>query len=109
MVKVPTCDFNVGVDCPYKGRDCSTCGWCPEVEKQRKAELNPKTQQDRIMRHLRDYGSITATEAVSEYGIVNLSKRIHELREQGHNINRGIEMSRNRYGEWVSIERYTVK
>lgn len=27
------------------------------------------TQCDRILRHLRDYGSITAIEAFSEYGI----------------------------------------
>lgn len=37
------------------------------------------TQCDRILRHLRDYGSITGAEAVSEYGIYRLASRITDL------------------------------
>ena len=31
------------------------------------------TQCDRILRHLKDYGSITSLEAISEYGILRLA------------------------------------
>ena len=41
------------------------------------------TQCERILRHLKDYGSITALEAVSEYGIMRLASRINDLRAQG--------------------------
>ena len=34
------------------------------------------TQCDRIMRHLKDYGSITSLEAVNEYGIMRLASRM---------------------------------
>ena len=37
------------------------------------------TQCERILRHLRDYGSITQGEAYSEYGITTLASRIHDL------------------------------
>lgn len=44
------------------------------------------TQHDKIMKHLRKAGSITVREALVEYSIASLTKRVHELREQGHDI-----------------------
>ena len=44
------------------------------------------TQQDIIMKHLRKAGSITVREAIVEYSIQSLTKRIQELREAGHEI-----------------------
>lgn len=41
------------------------------------------TQNERIMRHLTDYGSITSMEAMTEYGIMRLASRISELRTAG--------------------------
>lgn len=38
------------------------------------------TQCERILRHLKDYGSITSLEAVNEYGIMRLASRINDLR-----------------------------
>ena len=57
------------------------------------------SQCDRILRHLRDYGSITAIEAISEYGILRLAARISDLRRRGHNITGEIVHGENRYGE----------
>lgn len=57
------------------------------------------TQCDRILRHLRDYGSITSLEAISEYGILRLAARVADLKERGHNITSEIVQGANRYGE----------
>ena len=67
------------------------------------------TQLDRIMRHLEDYGSITSLEAVSEYGIMRLASRIHDLKMQGVPVIKKMESSKNRYGEPVSYARYRLE
>ena len=40
-------------------------------------------QTERVLRHLRDFGSLTALEAMSDYGIMHLASRIDELRKDG--------------------------
>lgn len=44
------------------------------------------TQNDIILKHLKDAGSITVREAMIEYSVASLTKRIQELREAGHDI-----------------------
>lgn len=66
------------------------------------------TQNDRILRHLRDYGSITSLEAAQEYGILRLSARIYDLRHLGYDVKATRETSKNRYGEPVCYFRYTL-
>lgn len=44
------------------------------------------TQNEKILNHLRMYGSITSLEAFQIYQITRLSGRIHELRTQGYKI-----------------------
>ena len=63
------------------------------------------TQCDMILRHLRDYGSITSLEAITEYGILRLASRINDLKNQGHNIVSETAVGKNRYGEKI---RYSV-
>lgn len=41
------------------------------------------TQTERVIRHLRDHGSITSMEAVRDYGIMRLASRISDLRKSG--------------------------
>lgn len=48
--------------------------------------MKGKTQHDKIMQHLKKAGSITVREAMVEYSIQSLTKRIQELREMGHDI-----------------------
>lgn len=67
------------------------------------------TQNERILRHLRDFGSITQREATEEYGCQRLAARIGELRRAGYQIDRRMESSKNRYGERVTYARYTLK
>lgn len=44
------------------------------------------TQHDKIITHFKKTGSITVREAMIEYSIASLTKRIQELRELGHAI-----------------------
>lgn len=43
-------------------------------------------QHDQILKHLETVGSITVREAMVEYSIASLTKRISELREAGYEI-----------------------
>lgn len=43
-------------------------------------------QNDDILRHIRERGSITPAEAYVVYGIMRLASRIGELRERGYPI-----------------------
>lgn len=66
------------------------------------------TQCDRILRHLRDYGSITSLEAISEYGILRLASRINDLKKRGHNITSETATGENRYGETTHFSIYRL-
>lgn len=67
------------------------------------------TQNERIIRHLNEYGSITPLEALSEYGIMRLASRISDLRTRGgYDIRREMVEGRNRYGEPTRYARYTL-
>lgn len=67
------------------------------------------TQNERILRHLRDFGSITQREATEEYGCQRLAARIGDLRKAGYKISKVTERSRNRYGEPVNYARYKLE
>lgn len=44
------------------------------------------SQKEIILRHLRDFGTITTYEAMRDYGIVDFRKRVSELRQAGYPI-----------------------
>ena len=67
------------------------------------------TQCERILRHFKDYGSITSREAMNEYGIMRLASRISDLRKLGYDITVTTETSKNRYGEPTSYARYSME
>lgn len=66
------------------------------------------TQNERVIRHLREYGSISSLEAMQEYGIMRLASRISDLRKTGIPIRREMVKGKNRYGEVTSYARYRV-
>jgi len=66
------------------------------------------TQRQRIVRYLKDNGSITAFEAVKELGVLQLSARLIELENEGYVFNKKREHSKNRYGERVDYMRYSI-
>lgn len=66
------------------------------------------THKDRVLRHLRDYGTISSMEAFREYGITRLSAVIFTLREEGYTIKTVTKTAVNRYGEKVRYGEYTL-
>ena len=66
------------------------------------------TQKDRIIRHLKDKESITSLEAMQEYGIMRLTSRVCELKDEGYKIRSEFVSSKNRYNEPVSFSKYTL-
>ena len=67
------------------------------------------TQNDMILRHLQDYGSITTWEAIQEYGVTRLSARIRDIKDKGYIITDEWQSSLNRYGEMVSYKKYSLE
>lgn len=65
-------------------------------------------QCDRILRHMRDYGSITQAQAMQEYGCMRLAARIADLKACGHRIETKTGHGRNRYGEKTSFAVYRL-
>lgn len=67
------------------------------------------TQNDRILRHLTDFGTITQVEALQEYGIMRLASRVNDLRKLGHPIITERVDGVNRYGEKCHWARYRME
>lgn len=67
------------------------------------------TQNEMIINHLREYGSITQLEALRDYGCMRLASRISDIRKTGIKIIRLTETSRNRYGQKIRYARYIME
>ena len=67
------------------------------------------TQKDRILKYLRDFGSITPLDAMADLGCMRLVSRISELKGEGYAIRKEMEKGRNRYGQKTSYARYSLK
>ena len=67
------------------------------------------TQCERIIRHMKDYGSISSHEAVIEYGIMRLASRISDLKAQGVAIETEYKTGKNRYGENTHFAVYSLR
>jgi len=59
------------------------------------------TQHAQILKHLRKAGSITVREAMVEYSIQSLTKRIQELRELGWDIESVVKTHPVTYQKYV--------
>ena len=66
------------------------------------------TQCERILRHLKDYGTISSLEAINEYGILRLASRINDLRRQGYPIISETKTAKNRYDETTHYSVYSL-
>ena len=64
------------------------------------------TQCDKVLEYIRQFGSITQLEALSDIGCMRLASRISDLRQQGYAIGRRMKTGKNRYGESVSFAEY---
>ena len=66
------------------------------------------THYNRILCHLKKYGSITSWEAIEQYGCTRLSHYIYLLRKDGFVINSTVEKSTNRFGDTVHFFKYEL-
>lgn len=66
------------------------------------------TQNERILKYMNDFGSITQYEAMQDLGVMRLASRISDLRRLGYPITSTMEPVRNRYGEKCHIKRYSM-
>jgi hypothetical protein len=67
-----------------------------------------QTQNEKILAHLKKYGSITPLEAMAEFGCMRLASRISDLKRQGYPILAGRGKSKNRNGETVYFAVYRL-
>lgn len=63
-------------------------------------------QIDKVLKHLEEKGSITAQEAMQEYGIYRLASRISDLKAAGVAIQKEMVRGINRFGENTRYARY---
>lgn len=57
-----------------------------KLENKGRYKFMGKSQNSKLLAHFKKAGSITVREALVEYSIQSLTKRIQELRQEGHNI-----------------------
>ena len=72
-------------------------------------ERTKKTQCEKIIRYIKDFGSITNRDASFDLGILNFGARMSDLRRQGIVLQASVEKSKNRYGEICTYNRYTLR
>lgn len=65
--------------------------------------------EDRILNHLKTYGSITTWEAIKEYGCTRLSHYIWVLRSANYDIKDEWIHTKNRYGDKVQYKKYILE
>ena len=68
--------------------------------------MNPKTQKDAVLTHLKQFQTITSLQAISEYGATRLSGIIFKLRKEGYNIGTLPFIKTNRFGNSVTLAKY---
>lgn len=73
-----------------------------------KGKKRKKTQKDRVLEYIQEFGSISRREGFMDLGIVELSSRIGELEAMGYCFDKKMETSKNRYGENVHYTRYSL-
>lgn len=66
-------------------------------------------QCDTILQHMEKFGSITAKEAMDEYGCMRLSARIKDLRDNGVAIKSETATGKNRYGQTTHYAVYSLE
>lgn len=67
------------------------------------------TQEQKVLIHLKELGTITSWDAILEYGITRLSAKIYNLRKLGYNISIDYKTTLNRFGEKVTFGEYKLE
>ena len=67
------------------------------------------TQKDRILEHLKKYGSITTWDSFELYGDTRLSDKIYRLKKDNYEFDEEWISKKNRYGKPVVFKKYILK
>ena len=67
-----------------------------------------KTQSERVLAYMKEFGSITQFEAFQDLGCSRLAARISDLKEQGIPIKSEMITVKNRFGENCSVKQYSL-
>ena len=67
-----------------------------------------RTQCQRIIDYMTQFGSISTLEAFNDLGVARLASRIHDLKIQGYHITSEIKSQKNRYGEVTYFKVYSL-
>lgn len=65
-------------------------------------------QQERVLRYMNEFGSISSLEAFKDLGVTRLAAVIFDLKKKGVKIESKIESCKNRFGEPVHFSRYSI-
>ena len=65
------------------------------------------SQKKMVLDYIREFGSITPLDAFRDLGITRLSAIVFRLREEGHDIDKAIEIGNNRFGNQTRYARYS--
>ena len=65
------------------------------------------SQKQMVLDYIREFGSITPIDGFRDLGITRLSAVVFNLREEGHDIEKVIETSKNRFGNRTRYARYS--
>lgn len=71
--------------------------------------MDNDSQCNMILFHLKEYGKITAKEALQLCGCMRLAARIHDLRSKGFPINTEIREYKNTAGNKVRYAIYSLE
>lgn len=71
--------------------------------------MKKKTQCEHILRDLKRGWKITQAKAYEKYGVLRLSGRIYDLREQGYPIKTETIAVKNRYGDTCYVAEYSLE
>lgn len=67
-----------------------------------------KSQKERVIDYIIQFGSISSWEAYKDLGITQLGARIDQLKKEGFQFETEWENGKNRYGESTTYKRYTL-
>ena len=67
------------------------------------------SKHQKVLEHLKKYGSITSWEAINRYGATRLSAIIFNLRKQGYDIRTIMREETDRYGNTCEYANYVYR
>lgn len=67
-----------------------------------------ESQNQMVLRYMKDFGSITTLQAFTDLGVTRLASRICDLRKE-HVIASEKTSAKNRYGKKVSFKKYWLE